>query len=96
MKTYIIECIGLMYFNGFELHPVKAIKELEKVELSVEQIKGNLRKLFPDFFSGILDFKVTVLEYKEEKERVGNKLVVRTNSEVEVIKEFDDFEYEFL
>jgi hypothetical protein len=64
--------------------------------LSVEQIKDNLRKLFPDFFSGILDYKVTVIEYKEEKERVGNKLVVRTNSEVEVIKEFDEFEHEFL
>ena len=96
MKTYIIECIGLMYFNGFELHPVKSVKELENVELSVEQIKDNLRKLFPDFFSGILDFKVMVLEYWEEKERVGNKLVVKTNSEVEVIKEFDDFENEFL
>lgn len=96
MKTYIIECIGLIYFNGFELHPVKDIKELENVELSVQQIKDNLRKLFPDFFSGILDFKITVVEYKEEKERVGNKLKIKTTSEVEVIKEFDDFEHEFL
>jgi hypothetical protein len=96
VKTYIIECVGNWYFNGFELHPVKAVKELENVELTVEQIKDNLRKLFPDFFSGILDFKVTVIDYTEEKERMGSKLVVRTNSEVEVIKEFDEFEYEFL
>lgn len=96
MKTYIIECIGEMYFNGFELHPVKATKELENVELTVEQIKANLRKLFPDFFNEILDFKVTVLEYKEEKNNIGNKLIVNTTTEVEVIKEFDDFENEFL
>jgi DNA polymerase sigma len=96
MKTYIIECIGNMYFNGFELHPVKAVKELENVELTVSQIKDNLRKLFPDFFSGILDYKVTVVEYKEEKEKRGNKLVVKTTSEVEILRDFDTFEHEFL
>lgn len=96
MKTYIIECIGNWYFNGFELQPVKSIKRLENIELTIEQIRNNLRKFFPDFFSGILDFKVTVIEYKEEKETVGNKLMIKTTSEVEVIKEFDDFENEFL
>jgi hypothetical protein len=96
MKTYIIEGVGFWYFNGFELHPVKLVKELENVELTVPQIKDNLRKLFPDFFSGIIDYKVTVVEYKEEKERVGTKLIVRTHSEVEILKEFDEFEHEFL
>lgn len=96
MKTYIIECVGNWYFNGFELHPVKMKRELEIESISVEDIRRNLTKLFPDFFSGILDFKVTVLEFKETKEKRNNKTYIKSESEIEVIREFDNFEFEFL
>lgn len=96
MKKYIIECVGNWYFNGFELHPVKLKTEIQIESISVEDIERNLTKLFPDFFSGILDFKVTVLEFIETKEKRNNKMYIKTESEIEVIREFDNFEFEFL